>query len=52
MMPSSVSLSIVFVDEAFGNLVSKIRGSLKSSGENNDFMKKTNCLEIYVLNIF
>ena len=47
MMSSSVSQSIVFVDEGFDNLVSKIWGILKSSGESNDFLKETNCLEIY-----
>ena len=46
-MSSSVSLSIIFVDEASGNLVSKIWGSFKSSGESNDFLKEMNYDEIY-----
>ena len=46
-MSSSVSLSIIFVDEASGNLVSKIWGSFKSSGESNDFLKEMNSYEIY-----
>ena len=36
-MLSSVSLSTAFVDEAFGKLASKIRGSFKPSGESEQF---------------